>query len=68
MGIYILKMWDVMHGIDQGCVEVEVGEAMNFFETLSWAKSMNLEKVVIEGDVNVVLDAVNSKALNYTVF
>ncbi|KAL8488536.1 hypothetical protein ACS0TY_024713 [Phlomoides rotata] len=54
--------------IFEGYVEVKVGEAMGFFEVLSWAKSMNLEKVVIEGDAKVVVDALNSRALNHTIF
>ncbi|KAL8488936.1 hypothetical protein ACS0TY_025013 [Phlomoides rotata] len=54
--------------IFQGCVDFKIGEAMGFLEAVSWAKSMNLEKVVIEGDAKVVVETVGSRALNFTVF
>ncbi|KAL8532262.1 hypothetical protein ACS0TY_008749 [Phlomoides rotata] len=51
-----------------GCVEVKIGEAIGFFEALSWAKSLNLDKVEVEGDVKVVVDVVGSYDPKYMVF
>ncbi|KAL8526378.1 hypothetical protein ACS0TY_015552 [Phlomoides rotata] len=56
MGVRIL-LWGALGNfimgrtlIFHGCVDVKVGEAMGFFEALSWANNLNLEKVVVEGD------------------
>ncbi|KAL8488919.1 hypothetical protein ACS0TY_024534 [Phlomoides rotata] len=40
--------------------EVDVGEAIGFFEALSWLKEMNNGEVIVEGDAKIVVDAVNS--------
>lgn len=47
---------------------VTEGEALGFFEALSWIKDLGLEKVVIEGDAKVVVDAINSHHTYNTVF
>ncbi|KAL8504994.1 hypothetical protein ACS0TY_016261 [Phlomoides rotata] len=50
LGLYFVK-----HGT------VQVGETMCIFEALSWAKNLNLEKVVVEDDAKIVVDAVTSR-------
>ncbi|KAL8509320.1 hypothetical protein ACS0TY_016502 [Phlomoides rotata] len=45
-----------------------VGETMCIFEALSWAKNLNLEKVVVEDDAKIVVDAVTSRVLNFAIF
>ncbi|KAL8523568.1 hypothetical protein ACS0TY_013515 [Phlomoides rotata] len=40
--------------------EVNVGEAIGFFEALSWLKEMNYGEVIVEEDAKIVVDAVNS--------
>lgn len=51
-----------------GCVDVDVGEAWGFMEAISWAKSMGLENVVIEGDAKRATDAIHRGATSNSVF
>lgn len=43
-----------------GCLSVDLGEAMGFSEVLSWVKSLQLDRVIVEGDAKIVIDAINS--------
>ncbi|KAL8521752.1 hypothetical protein ACS0TY_012047 [Phlomoides rotata] len=43
-----------------GCVTVDVGEAMGFYEALLWLKDLGIENVIVEGDVKLIVDAINS--------
>ncbi|KAL8503655.1 hypothetical protein ACS0TY_022402 [Phlomoides rotata] len=41
---------------------------MGFLEALSWVKSLQLEKVIFEGDANIVVYAINSNSTGKSVF
>lgn len=43
-----------------GYKEVDIVEAMSFFEALSWLKVLELEDVIIEGDSKLVVEAIVS--------
>ncbi|KAL8547886.1 hypothetical protein ACS0TY_007264 [Phlomoides rotata] len=51
-----------------GYPEVDVGEAIGFFEALSWLKEMDYGEVLVEGDAKIVVDAVNSNKVMNSVF
>lgn len=44
------------------------GEALGFFEALSWIKSWGLTNVIVEGDAKVVVDAIKSSSVNNSIF
>ncbi|KAL8515324.1 hypothetical protein ACS0TY_014147 [Phlomoides rotata] len=52
----------------EGCPGVDVGEAIGFFEALSWLKEMDYGEVVVEGDAKIVVDAVNFAKVMNSVF
>lgn len=51
-----------------GRVEVDVGEAMGFYEALSWLHAQELENVIIEGNFKIVVDAIASGSSGLTTF
>lgn len=49
-------------------VDVKEGEALGFFEALSWIEDLGLKNVETEGDAKVVVDAIKSDDTLNTVF
>lgn len=64
LGIFILAKTMTM----PGRLDVDVGEAMGFFEDLFWVKALGFESVVIEGDAKVVMDAIATPSTLSSVF
>lgn len=58
----------VEHCSFPGCVEVRVGEIMDFYEALSWVKHLNMERTIIEGDAKVVADVIQSSSSSCSIF
>lgn len=51
-----------------GCKDVELGEAMGFYEALSWIKSLVISKVILEGNAKIVVDDIKSDHSYLSVF
>ncbi|KAL8502197.1 hypothetical protein ACS0TY_021350 [Phlomoides rotata] len=55
------EQWDfviTLTIVSVGCMIVDIGEALGFFEALLWLKDMEIENVIVEGDVKIVVDAI----------
>lgn len=55
LGVFVMARTLII----QGCLDMKIGEAMGFFEALSWIQNLLLENVIIEGDSKIVVDAIN---------
>ncbi|KAL8472219.1 hypothetical protein ACS0TY_029440 [Phlomoides rotata] len=51
-----------------GCFDVDVGEALGFYEAFSWLKELELNCVMVEGDSKIVVDDINYKCLYNSIF
>ncbi|KAL8528675.1 hypothetical protein ACS0TY_006212 [Phlomoides rotata] len=51
-----------------GCMNVDKGEVMGFFEALSWVKSLDMANEIVEGDAKIVVDAIHASNTFNSVF
>lgn len=58
------RLVEALSSCKQGCINPELAEAIGIMEALSWVKSKDWQRVVIETDCLVVTQAIRSSSIN----